>query len=334
MTNKSLPMPITVKPYLHQQQAFDFACMRFGLLPSDFRSNGVALLMEMGTGKTITSIGISGILYQFGRVNRILVVAPLSILGVWEEEFEKFAAFPYTLTILKGTSAKKRQQLSEVGKTDGLEIVVVNYESARILEPELLKYNADLIIADEGHKLKENRSQQSKTMHTLGDHARYKLLLTGTLITNREIDAYSQYRYADGIVYFRSVANNGYSGELEIALIPEWFRTDILQEKLDSNGVLVEKSDNAESVKFALLFEFDGDVRAIRHVMYNCTASRPSIESETKEDTIEPGTEKLSLTADPREDGLVKSRTGDTTSAETYQNWYKAVYTPVEEPKG
>lgn len=140
--------------------------------------------------------------------------------------------------------------------------------------------------------------------------------------------------YADGIVYFRSVANNGYSGELEIALIPEWFRTDILQETLDSNGVLVEKSDQAESVKFALLFEFDGDVRAIRHVMYNCTASRPSIESETKEDTIEPGTEKLSLTADPREDGLVKSRTGDTTSAEPYQNWYKSVYTPVEEDKG
>lgn len=140
--------------------------------------------------------------------------------------------------------------------------------------------------------------------------------------------------YADGIVYFRSVANNGYSGELEIALIPEWFRTDILQETLDSNGVLVEKSDQAESVKFALLFEFDGDVRAIRHVVYNCTASRPSIESETKEDTIEPGTEKLSLTADPREDGLVKSRTGDTTAAETYQNWYKFVYTPVEEDKG
>jgi phi13 family phage major tail protein len=136
--------------------------------------------------------------------------------------------------------------------------------------------------------------------------------------------------YADGIVYFRSVSNNGYSGDLEIALIPEWFRTDILQETLDANGVLVEKSDNAESVKFALLFEFDGDVRSIRHVMYNCTASRPSIESETKEDTIEPGTETLSLTADPREDGLVKSRTGDSTAAETYQNWYKTVYIPTE----
>ena len=80
----------------------------------------------------------------------------------------------------------------------------------------------------------------------------------------------------------------------------------------------------------SLLFEFDGDVRAIRHVLYNCSASRPSIESETKEDTIEPGTETLSLTADPREDGLVKSRTGDNTASETYQNWYKSVYIPEE----
>ena len=135
--------------------------------------------------------------------------------------------------------------------------------------------------------------------------------------------------YADGIVYFRTYANNGYSGDLEIALIPEWFRTEILKETLDTNGVLVEKADNTESVKFALLFEFDGDERAIRHVMYNCSASRPSIESSTKEETIEPGTETLSLTADPREDGLVKSRTGDTTSAETYANWYQSVYVPV-----
>lgn len=136
--------------------------------------------------------------------------------------------------------------------------------------------------------------------------------------------------YADGIVYFRSVTNNGYSGDLEIALIPEWFRTEILQEKLDGKGVLVESTNIGESVKFALLFEFDGDVNSIRHVMYNCTASRPSIESETKEDTIESGTEKLSLTADPRSDGLVKSRTGDTTDAATYANWYKSVYIPSE----
>ena len=152
--------------------------------------------------------------------------------------------------------------------------------------------------------------------------------IPGAVSISLEAEGESSPFYADGIVYFRSTANNGYSGDLEIALIPEWFRTEILKEELDKNGVLVEKANVSETEKFALLFEFDGDVNAIRHVLYNCSASRPSIESETKEDTIEPGTETLSLTADPREDGLVKSRTGDTTSADTYANWYKNVYIP------
>lgn len=152
--------------------------------------------------------------------------------------------------------------------------------------------------------------------------------IPGAVSISLDAEGESSPFYADGIVYFRSTANNGYSGDLEMALIPEWFRTEILKEKLDKNGVLVEKATTGETEKFALLFEFDGDVKAIRHVLYNCSASRPSIASETKEDTIEPGTETLSLTADPREDGLVKSRSGDTTSDETYANWYKSVYVP------
>ena len=152
--------------------------------------------------------------------------------------------------------------------------------------------------------------------------------IPGAVSISLDAEGESNPFYADGIVYFRSVTNNGYSGDLEIALIPEWFRTEILQEALDSKNVLVERSTNIESVKFALLFEFDGDVKCIRHVLYNCTTSRPSIESETKEDSIEPGTEKLSITADPRSDGLVKARTGDTTDATTYSGWYSAVYLP------
>lgn len=155
--------------------------------------------------------------------------------------------------------------------------------------------------------------------------------IPGAVSLSLDAEGESSPFYADGIVYFRTVTNNGYSGDLEIALIPEWFRTEILQETLDGKGVLVENSNTAESVKFALLFEFDGDVRAIRHVLYNCSASRPSIESETKEDTVEPGTEKLTLTADPRSDGLVKAKTGDETDETTYTNWYKAVYVPTEE---
>ena len=134
--------------------------------------------------------------------------------------------------------------------------------------------------------------------------------------------------YADGVAYYVINNNMGYDGDLELAMIPESFRTEVLKEELDAKGVLIENAD-VELASFALLFEFDGDVRAIRHVLYNCSASRPSIESETKEDTIEPGTETLSLTADPRSDGLVKSRTGDTTESATYENWYQRVYIPT-----
>jgi len=201
--NNSLPMPIKVKPYAHQQEAFDFACDKFGLLSPDvLRCRGVALLMEMGCGKSLTGIAISGILYQFGEVDRVLVVAPLSILGVWEEEYEKFAAFPYELVILKGTSSKKKEQIERMKeKCDIMQVVVVNYESAWRLEKELLDFAPDLIIADEGHKLKENRTSQSKSMHVLGDHAKYKLLLTGTVITGRELDVFSQYRFLDKYVF-------------------------------------------------------------------------------------------------------------------------------------
>ena len=156
--------------------------------------------MEMGCGKTLTSIGIAGALYQFGKVNRILVVAPLSILGVWEQEFAEFADYPYTLTVLKGASSDKARMLQSI-ESRGLQIVVVNYESAWRIEKDLLRFDADLIIADEAHKIKEARTAQSKAMHHFGDKARYKLLLTGTVITNRELDVFSQYRYLNRRVF-------------------------------------------------------------------------------------------------------------------------------------
>ena len=175
------------------------------------------------------------------------------------------------------------------------------------------------------NKVKYNLKNVHAAILTKGEKP---VAIPGAVSLSLDAEGESSPFYADGIVYFRSSSNNGYSGDLELALIPEWFRTDILQEEKDSNGVLIERSDVTESVYFALLFEFDGDINAIRHVLYNCTVARPTIESSTKEASIEPGTETLSITADPREDGLVKSRTGDETTTATYNNWYKNVYVP------
>ena len=133
--------------------------------------------------------------------------------------------------------------------------------------------------------------------------------------------------YADGFAYYTISNNMGYEGDLELALIPESFRKDVLKETLDSNGVLIESS-NVETENFALLFELDGDAKKTRHVMYYCSASRPTIESQTNEDEIEVKTEKLTIKAAPLGNGLVKAKTGDDTNDEVYLNWYSEVYLP------
>jgi phi13 family phage major tail protein len=133
--------------------------------------------------------------------------------------------------------------------------------------------------------------------------------------------------YADGVAYYVINNNMGYDGDLELAMIPESFRTDALGERLDDKGVLIENAE-VELSSFALLFEFDGDQRHIRHVLYNCSASRPGIEGKTNEESREVQTETLTIKATPLAGGMVKAKTGDTTDAAVYEGWYKAVYMP------
>lgn len=130
---------------------------------------------------------------------------------------------------------------------------------------------------------------------------------------------------ADGMVYFQSVSNNGYEGDLEIALVPECFEKDVLGAVEDTNKVLVENSD-VQPKSFALLFEFDGDKNKIKHVLYNCIATRPSVESKTSEEKIEPVTDKLKISATPLSNGNVKAKTTNSTSDEIKNKWYEKVY--------
>lgn len=194
-------MPVRVVPFDHQKKAFDFVLGLYGISTGRPTSKGAALLMQMGTGKTLVAIAVCGYLFLLKKINRVLIVCPLSITGVWEEEFGKYANFPVHLTVLSGTAAKKRQQLSSVEEDGSLQVVVVNYESSWRLLPELLTFAPDMIVADEGHKLKSGKTAQSKGMHKLGDRAAYKLLLTGTVITNREIDVWSQYRFVNPRIF-------------------------------------------------------------------------------------------------------------------------------------
>lgn len=152
--------------------------------------------------------------------------------------------------------------------------------------------------------------------------------LPGAVSLSIDANGENENFYADNGVYYVINNNAGYDGDLEVALITTDFATTILGEQLDSKGVLVERND-AESAQFALLFEFNGDKNKIRHVLYCCSASRPSTESSTTEESTEVKTETLSLKATALPSGLVKGKTCESTDQTTYDNWYNAVYMPT-----
>lgn len=133
--------------------------------------------------------------------------------------------------------------------------------------------------------------------------------------------------YADNIVYYSAQNNQGYDGTLTIANIPETFLIDALGEEKDLTDLVITEKTTAAGKHFALMFEFVGDVKSIRHVLYNCTASRPTIASSTKSDTVEPNTNELKFVANAREtDNAVKTKTTTTTPDLVYNAWYSAVY--------
>ena len=133
--------------------------------------------------------------------------------------------------------------------------------------------------------------------------------------------------YADDIIYFSSTANQGYDGDLEIALIPNKFLTDILGYEEDTNGVMHENAA-AVSQPFALFFEVQGDTRGRKSWFYNCVAARPNQDASTKESSITPATETLSIKVMPRESDLAVKATiePNESNEETFKSFDTEVY--------
>lgn len=168
-------------------------------------NKGFGLLFEMGCGKTLTAIAIAGAGYQMGKIDRLLIVAPTSVVAVWPKELKEYARFKYTCKTLLGEKQQRIKQIDDLLKFPfkALKIAVINYESTwrpEILE-KLKEFDADMVIADESQRIKTYDAAQSKAMHELGDQARYKLILSGTPVQTAAIDIWSQYRFLDKTVF-------------------------------------------------------------------------------------------------------------------------------------
>lgn len=137
--------------------------------------------------------------------------------------------------------------------------------------------------------------------------------------------------YADGIAYYRSVSNNGYTGDLEMARFPDQMLVDIWKFILDETDKVLMESSYNNPQEFALLFQIDGDTDNEYYCLYNVTGTKPSIGASTSTDSKTPQTKSTSISAAPLEGGLVMARTTAQTSSDVKANWFKQVYHKTSE---
>lgn len=200
-----LPYPVKANLYKHQIRGANMALRAFGALDAKTPGGGFGELFEMGCGKTLTTIAVAGALYNLGKIDRVLVVAPTSVCSVWPHDLNQFATFPWEARVLLGDKKKRLKALNELENWPfkALRIAVINYESTHregIFEA-LATYKPDLIVCDESQRIKNPSAAQSKALHKLGDAAPFRMILSGTPVQNNAVDLYSQYRFLDPAVY-------------------------------------------------------------------------------------------------------------------------------------
>lgn len=147
----------------------------------------------------------------------------------------------------------------------------------------------------------------------------------GAVSMNLEPQGEVSNEYADDGVWYTFAQNGGYQGDYEYETMPEDFRSDILGETVDSNGVFIEESDKPTTY-FALLYEVNGDVHKNKKLFYKCSATRENVENATTEDSIEATHGTITITAVARSDRKVKASTGSETDATVVSGWYNNVY--------
>lgn len=188
---------------------------------------GGALLMEPRTGKTKVAIDWISILHQAGKVNRVLVFCPVSVMGVWEEQFAMHCPIENYNIVIWDKRARKKEDLPAYGR-DRLDIVVLNYDALSTagavmydkngaprkdkggrllrsrkrggkytLRKKLKAWQPQAIILDESHRIKSPSAAKSTSIHMLGPVADYRLIMTGTAVTKKKrvFDIYSQWKF-------------------------------------------------------------------------------------------------------------------------------------------
>ena len=180
---KNAPSPISRdyhwpgihKPFDHQKTTAQF-------LSANKRAY---CLSEAGTGKTSAVIWAADYLMNQGKVRRMLVVCPLSIMqAAWQSDFFK-TAMHRTVAVAHGTAEKRKQIVSGTA-----EVVIINYDGIEIVEKEIKAGNFDLIVVDEANYVKTVTTRRWKALNRVVEPDTWLWMMTGTPASQSPADAY------------------------------------------------------------------------------------------------------------------------------------------------
>ena len=186
-----------MKPYAHQMTA----------LEKSWNRECYAYFMEMGTGKTKVLIDNMSMLYDKGKIDGALIIAPKGVVKTWYEQ-ELPAHLPDhidNVSILWQSNITKKQQekLDSVLKTgEDLHILVMNVEALSTTKGvefalKFINCHNTMMAIDESTTIKNPGAKRTKNIIKLGEKAKYRRIMTGSPVTKNPLDLYSQCEFLD-----------------------------------------------------------------------------------------------------------------------------------------
>ena len=185
------------KPYAHQLTA----------LEKSWNKENFAYFMEMGTGKTKVLIDNLAMLYDKGKINGALIIAPKGVVKTWYEQ-ELPTHLPNhieNVTVLWQSNITKTQQekletLFEI--ESALHILVMNVEALSTekgvkFASKFINSHKTMMAIDESTTIKTPTARRTKNIIGIGKHAKYKRIMTGSPITKNPLDLYTQCEFLD-----------------------------------------------------------------------------------------------------------------------------------------
>jgi SNF2 family DNA or RNA helicase len=180
---KNIPSPIVskydwpgmYKPFDHQKTTSSFLTLH----------RRAFCLNEQGTGKTGSVIWAADYLMTLGKIRRVLVICPLSIMdSAWRADLFKFAMHR-TVDIAHGDREKRTRIINS-----DAEFIIINYDGVEIVRDVIAENNFDLIVIDEANAYKNTQTTRWKTLNRLLKPETWLWMMTGTPAAQSPVDAY------------------------------------------------------------------------------------------------------------------------------------------------